>query len=43
MSRPAIALMDGSVGGLVDEFYPDISRKLFHSITGMSSRDRNKP
>jgi hypothetical protein len=30
MSRSAIAIMYGSLGGLVDEFYPDISRKLFH-------------
>jgi hypothetical protein len=29
MSRSAIALAYGSVGGLVDEFWPDISRKLF--------------
>lgn len=30
MSRSAIALGYGSAGGLVDEFWPDISRKLFH-------------
>jgi hypothetical protein len=30
MSRSAIAIMYGSLGGLFDEFYPDISRKLFH-------------
>jgi hypothetical protein len=30
MSRSAIALAYGSMGGLVDEFWPDISRKLFH-------------
>ena len=30
MSRSAIAIMYGSLGALVDEFYPDISRKLFH-------------
>jgi len=29
MSRSAIAIGYGSLGGLVDEFYPDISRKLF--------------
>jgi hypothetical protein len=30
MSRSSIALAYGSLGGLVDEFYPDIARKLFH-------------
>lgn len=30
MSRSGIALLYGGVGGLVDEFWPDISRKLFH-------------
>jgi len=30
MSRSAIALGYGSLGGLVDEFYPDISQRLFH-------------
>jgi hypothetical protein len=30
LSRSAIALAYGSVGGLVDEFWPDINRKLFH-------------
>ncbi len=29
-SRSSIALMYGSLGGLIDEFYPDIARKLFH-------------
>jgi hypothetical protein len=29
MSRSAIALAYGSMGGLVDEFWPDISRRLF--------------
>jgi hypothetical protein len=29
MSRSAIALGYGSVGGLVDEFWPDISRRIF--------------
>jgi hypothetical protein len=29
MSRSAIALGYGSVGGLLDEFWPDISRKIF--------------
>lgn len=30
MSRSAISLAYGSVGGLVDEFWPDVQRKLFH-------------
>ena len=30
MSRSAIAIGYGSLGGLVDEFYPDISRRLRH-------------
>lgn len=30
MSRSAISLLYGSTGGLVDEFWPDINRKLFH-------------
>ena len=30
MSRSAISLLYGSAGGLVDEFWPDIKRKLFH-------------
>lgn len=30
MSRSAIAIGYGSLGGLVDEFYPDISQWLFH-------------
>jgi len=30
MSRSAISLLYGSAGGLVDEFWPDIDRKLFH-------------
>lgn len=30
MSRSAIAIGYGSLGGLVDEFYPDISHWLFH-------------
>jgi hypothetical protein len=30
MSRSTIALGYGSVGGLVDEFWPDISQRLFH-------------
>src|SRR5215469_11434058 len=30
MSRSAVSLLYGSAGGLVDEFWPDIDRKLFH-------------
>lgn len=30
MSRAGIALLYGSLGGLIDEFWPDIDRKLFH-------------
>jgi len=34
LSRSAIAIGYGSLGGLVDEFYPDISRRLFHRQRG---------
>ena len=30
MSRSGISLLYGSLGGLVDEFWPDIDQKLFH-------------
>ena len=30
MSRAGIAMLYGSLGGLVDEFYPDIDRKFIH-------------
>jgi hypothetical protein len=30
ISRSSIALLYGSAGGLIDEFWPDIDRKLFH-------------
>ncbi len=30
LSRSSISLGYGSIGGLVDEFWPDINRKLFH-------------
>jgi hypothetical protein len=30
MTRAGIALIYGSAGGLIDEFWPDIDRKLFH-------------
>lgn len=30
MTRAGIALIYGSAGGLMDEFWPDINRKLFH-------------
>jgi hypothetical protein len=35
MSRSAIALAYGSVGGLVDEFWIDINHKLFHKHSPM--------
>lgn len=34
MSRSAISLLYGSAGGLIDEFWPDINRKLFHKHSG---------
>jgi hypothetical protein len=30
MSRSAVSLLYGSAGGLIDEFWPDINRKIFH-------------
>jgi hypothetical protein len=30
MSRAGIAILYGTAGGVFDEFWPDISRKLFH-------------
>jgi len=30
MSRSGVALLYGSAGGLADEFWPDVSRRLFH-------------
>jgi hypothetical protein len=30
MSRSGISVMYGTLGAVVDEFYPDISQKLFH-------------
>jgi hypothetical protein len=30
MSRSGIAVLYGSLGGVVDEFWPDVQRKLFH-------------
>jgi len=30
MSRTGISLLYGSLGGIVDEFYPDVNRRLFH-------------
>jgi hypothetical protein len=29
-SRTAIALGYGTIGGIFDEFWPDLNRKLFH-------------
>ncbi|HUA16907.1 MAG TPA: hypothetical protein VMG31_16555 [Verrucomicrobiae bacterium] len=39
MSRASIALGYGTIGGLVDEFWPDIHRKLFHK----SNREQAQP
>jgi hypothetical protein len=36
MSRSGISLLYGSLGGLLDEFWPDIDQKLFH-------KKKNKP
>jgi hypothetical protein len=36
MSRSGISLLYGSLGGLLDEFWPDIDKKLFH-------KKKNKP
>lgn len=41
MSRSAISLLYGSAGGLVDEFWPDIKRKLFHHHN--SDKDPHDP
>ncbi len=41
MSRSAISLMYGSVGGLLDEFWPDIDRKLFHKNKKASAASSN--
>lgn len=30
MNRAGVSLLYGSLGGLVDEFYPDIAKRLFH-------------
>jgi hypothetical protein len=35
MSRSAIALAYGSVGGLIQEFWPDIQRRVFHKQTNV--------
>jgi hypothetical protein len=39
MSRSAISIGYGSLGGLVSEFYPDISRRLFHHHERLPSPD----
>jgi hypothetical protein len=41
MSRSAISLLYGSAGGLVDEFWPDINRKVFHRHHREDPPDRN--
>ena len=40
MSRAGIALIYGSAGGLIDEFWPDIDRKLFHKHPKAASISR---
>jgi hypothetical protein len=41
MSRSGIALLYGSVGGIVDEFWPDISHRLFRRHSGQPKEDAN--
>lgn len=41
VSRSAISLLYGSAGGLVDEFWPDINRKVFHRHQREDPHDRN--
>jgi hypothetical protein len=42
MSRSAISAGYGSLGGVVNEFYPDISRRLFHRHESISSERQLK-
>jgi hypothetical protein len=43
LSRSAISLVYGSAGGLIDEFWPDINRKLFHKRPKDPPADKNAP
>jgi hypothetical protein len=43
MSRSAISLAYGSVGGLIDEFWTDIDRKLIHKHPKDLSSDKDAP
>ncbi len=43
MSRSALALAYGEVGGLFDEFWPDIHQKLFHRRKPDSVPDNPRP
>jgi hypothetical protein len=43
MSRSGIALLYGSVGGLVDEFWPDINHALFHRRPQVSKTSQIDP
>jgi hypothetical protein len=43
MSRSAIAIGYGSLGGLVDEFYPDITRWLFHKRVKKEDKKAEQP
>ena len=42
MSRSAIAIMYGNLGGLVDEFWPDISRALFKKRKSADSNPQDE-
>ena len=42
LSRTAIALGYGTVGGLFDEFWPDIHQKLFHRHPKATAADNNR-
>lgn len=43
MSRSAISVGYGSLGGLVVEFYPDIARKLFHRHDNAAAQPNQPP
>lgn len=43
LSRSAIALGYGTIGGIFDEFWPDLHRKLFHSKNSDQGVDGAKP
>lgn len=41
MSRTGIALLYGSLGGVADEFWPDVQRKLFHRRHNVQPTPKN--